>query len=103
MNRKIWGWYEMIDTTITIGDDGVVTLPVEVREKYGLCSGGTLRIIELNGVFVLTPITPMVPQLAMEIERLREEAGVTLEDLIRGGQEERERYYQEHYGQAQPA
>jgi hypothetical protein len=48
-------------------------LPANLREKYGIEPGDTFRILDLDGIFVLTP---MVPELAREIERLRTEAGL---------------------------
>jgi hypothetical protein len=42
-------------------------------------------------------MTPMVPELAREIERARREAGLTTEDLLRTLREQRERYHSEHY------
>jgi isopentenyldiphosphate isomerase len=55
---------------------GTLTLPVELCDKYGIRSGNTFRLVDLDGVFVLTPMVPMVPELAREIERMREEAGL---------------------------
>ena len=42
-------------------------------------------------------MTPMVPELAREIERARLEAGLTVEELLAGLREQRERYYTEKY------
>jgi hypothetical protein len=39
----------------------------------------------------------MVPELAREIERLREEADFSTEELLEELREERQRYAQEHY------
>jgi hypothetical protein len=39
----------------------------------------------------------MVPELAREIERTRIEAGLTVEELLAGLREQRERYYAEKY------
>jgi len=46
---------------------------------------------------VLTPMVPMVPELAREIERARVEAGLSVEELVKSLREQRERYYQEKY------
>jgi hypothetical protein len=54
--------------------------------------GGVYQTVDLDGLFVLTPMVPMVPELAREIERLRIEAGLTTEDLLAGLREQRERY-----------
>ncbi len=39
----------------------------------------------------------MVPELAREIEKARLEAGLSVQDLLAGLREQRERYYHEHY------
>jgi AbrB family looped-hinge helix DNA binding protein len=86
-----------MDTTIQVRERGVLTLPAEIREKYGIQPGDTFRLVDLDGMFVLTPMVPMVPELAREIERARREAGLTTEDLLRTLREQRERYHREHY------
>jgi AbrB family looped-hinge helix DNA binding protein len=87
-----------MDTVIQVRSRGVITLPAELREKYGIESGDIFRLVDLDGVFVLTPIVPMVPELAREIERIRLEAGLSTEELLQGLREQRERYNQEKYG-----
>ena len=84
-------------TTVQVRERGVLTLPAELRRKYGISKGDTFSLVDLDGVFVLTPMTPMVPELAREIERARLEAGLSLEDLLAGIREQRERYYAENY------
>ncbi len=90
----------MIDATIQVRKRGVLTLPAELRQKYGIEEGDTFRLVDLEGIFVITPMVPMVPELAREIERLREEAGLSIEELFESLRQERNRYYQEKYGSA---
>jgi hypothetical protein len=45
------------------------------------------------------PITPGVAELAHKIEKARLEAGVTTEELMEGLRDQRQRYYQEKYGE----
>jgi AbrB family looped-hinge helix DNA binding protein len=87
-----------MDATVQVRDRGVLTLPAELREKYGIQSGDTFRLVDLDGMFVLTPMVPMVPDLAHEIERARIEAGLSTDDLLRSLREQRERYRREKYG-----
>jgi len=89
-----------MDVTVQVRDRGVFTLPAEIREKYGIQPGDTFRLVDLDGIFVLTPMVPMVPELAREIERARLEAGLTTDDLLRGLREQRERYHREQRGDA---
>ena len=90
-----------METSIQVRQRGTLTLPVELREKYGIKPGDTFRLVDLDGIFVLTPMVPMVPELAREIERMRREAGLSMEELLTGLREQRERYYLEHHGDAQ--
>ena len=90
----------MIDATIQVRKRGVLTLPAELRQKYGIEEGDVFRLVDLDGIFVITPMMPMVPELAREIERLRLEAGLSTEELLESLRQERERYYQETYESA---
>ncbi len=67
----------MSDPAIRVRKRGVVTLPAELRQKYDIQEGDTFRLVDLDGVFVLTRMVSLVPELAQEIERLRLEAGLT--------------------------
>jgi AbrB family looped-hinge helix DNA binding protein len=86
-----------MEAIIQVRQRGSVTLPSEIRTKYRIKAGDTLRLIDLNGIFVLTPIEPMVPQLAREIERARLQAGLTTKAMFKGLREQRERYSREKY------
>jgi bifunctional DNA-binding transcriptional regulator/antitoxin component of YhaV-PrlF toxin-antitoxin module len=83
---------------IQIRQRGTVTLPVKLRERYSLDAGDTLTIIDLGGAFVVAPRVSLVSKLAAEIEQIREEAGLSIDDLLEGLDEERRRYYEERYG-----
>lgn len=86
-----------MEATVQVRKRGVITLPNSLREKYQIKEGETFRIVDVDGTFILTPMTPMVAELAREIERMRIEAGLTTEDLLSSLREQRERYYAEHY------
>jgi len=85
--------------TIQLRKRGVLTLPKSIRDKYHLEEGDALHLVDVDGVFVLTPMTPMVPELAREIERLRERAGLSTEDLLEHLRATRERLTRERYGE----
>ena len=92
-----------MEATVQIRQRGTLTLPAELREKYGIQPGDTFRLVDLDGIFVLTPMVTMVPELAREIERARLETGLGIEELLSGLREQRERYYQENYATDQSA
>jgi bifunctional DNA-binding transcriptional regulator/antitoxin component of YhaV-PrlF toxin-antitoxin module len=82
---------------ITVRERGTLTLPAELRQKYGIQPGDSFRLVDLDGMFVLTPMVPMVPELAREIEKLAVEAGLSIEELLQDLRSQRERYHSEHY------
>ena len=86
-----------MDISIQVRKRGVLTLPSELREKYKIEAGDTYHLIDIEGTFVLTPMTPIITELAHEIEKLRLEAGLTTEELLENLRMQRQRYYQEHY------
>ena len=87
-----------MNATVQVRKRGVLTLPSELRERYAIKEGDTFRIVDLDGIFVLTPMVPLVPELAREIEQYRIEAGLSTEDVLRGLREQREKYHREQYG-----
>ena len=60
---------------------GGITLPAKLRQRHNLEPGDTLTIIDLDGTFFVAPKVSLVSKLAAEIKRLRQEAGLSIEDL----------------------
>jgi len=87
-----------MDLTIQVRQRGTLTLPSEIRDRYNIKPGDTFRLVDLDGIFVLTPMAPIVPELAREIERARLEAGLSIEEMLEGLREQRTRYAREKYG-----
>jgi len=86
----------METTTVQVRQRGSLTLPVSIREKYGIKVGDSFQLVDLDGIFVLTPMTPMVPELAREIDKIRQEAGLSMEELLQGLREQRAQYQTEN-------
>lgn len=78
---------------------GVFTLPKSLRDKYELGEGDALHLVDVDGVFVLTPMAPMVPKLTREIQRLRERDGVSTDELLQHLRDTRPHLTQEQYGE----
>ncbi|MEO7817646.1 MAG: hypothetical protein ABIS18_00695 [Actinomycetota bacterium] len=76
---------------IQIRGRGTLTLPSRIRERYALSEGDPMTLIDLDGVMVLSPKIGVVSKLATEIERIREKAGLSIEDLIEGQAEHRKK------------
>jgi bifunctional DNA-binding transcriptional regulator/antitoxin component of YhaV-PrlF toxin-antitoxin module len=92
-------------TILQMRSKGSLTVPIELRRKYGLDEGALLTLIDLgDGSFLLTPRVSQVDRLADRVAEALQQEGVSLEDLLQVLNEERERYYQENYaaGKAVP-
>lgn len=42
-----------METTVEVQPNGAVVLPVEVREQYHIRTGDRLRLVDIDGVFIL--------------------------------------------------
>ena len=85
-------------TTLQIRGKGTITLPARLRKKYKLEVGEVLTVIDLGGgSILLKPIVSEVDKLSRRIAKRLKEENVTLDDLLEQLDEERKRYYQEHY------
>jgi bifunctional DNA-binding transcriptional regulator/antitoxin component of YhaV-PrlF toxin-antitoxin module len=69
---------------VRLGQRGAITLPRNLRAKYGLEEGHQLSLVDLDGVLLLSPKLSVVPNLTAEIERVGREGGVTVDDLLTG-------------------
>lgn len=93
----------MAHHSLTVAQDGdllTLTLPAEIRRRYGIQTGDVFDLVDLGGSFVLAPKVAMVPELAREIDRARLEAGLTTEGLLQSLREERVRFVADKYGDA---
>ena len=80
-------------TTLQIRSKGTITLPSELRSKYGLEEGEVLNIIDLgNGSFLLSPRRSRVDELADKIRVELELRGELLESMLTALREVREEY-----------
>lgn len=86
-----------MSTTIQVRQRGALTLPADLRAKYNIKAGDIFNLVDLDGVLILTPMTPMLPEVAREIERLRLDAGLSVEGMLQGLREQRAKYYTEKY------
>ncbi len=84
--------------TVQVRQRGALTLPAKVRERYKIKSGDTFNLVDFDGVLILSPLAPLAPELAREIEKARLEAGLTVEEMLADLRRQRERYTAERYG-----
>jgi bifunctional DNA-binding transcriptional regulator/antitoxin component of YhaV-PrlF toxin-antitoxin module len=83
----------MIDTiNLQMGQRGVMTLPKSLRENYRFQPGDQFTLLDIGGVFVLTPKRSQIDALADQLTQSLVEQGETLESMLVALREERERY-----------
>lgn len=88
-----------MSTTIQLRAKGAITIPAELRERYAFDEGDVFTLVDLgDGSLLLVPRVSIVPKLAAEIEVLRLEAGLSVEDVLADLPEIRRSVYRERYG-----
>jgi AbrB family looped-hinge helix DNA binding protein len=70
---------------------GVITIPKSVRESYGMRPGDTFVLLDIGGVFVLSPQRSEIEAIADKIAFQWAEDGQTLEGMLQALREERDR------------
>jgi AbrB family looped-hinge helix DNA binding protein len=87
-----------MSTTIQVRSKGTITLPTAFRNKYGVEEGETFTLIDVgDGSLFLVPKVSKFVQSADRVAKKVKEANVTLDELYATLDEERKRYYKEHY------
>ena len=81
--------------TLQLAQRGLITLPKPLRDEYGLNTGDTLTLIDIGGVFVLSPYPSQIDQITARISEQLSERGETLESMLAALREVREEYGQE--------
>lgn len=77
---------------VQISQRGVLVLPKALRESYNLQAGDSLTLLDLGGVFVLTPQQSEIDAVAERLAQALTERGETLETMLHALREEREHY-----------
>ncbi|MCH7611464.1 MAG: AbrB/MazE/SpoVT family DNA-binding domain-containing protein [Chloroflexi bacterium] len=78
--------------TLQIGQRGVLTIPKSVREAYKMQPGDPITLLDLGGVFVLSPRLSEIDDLSARITESLVEKGQDLESMLKVLREQRERY-----------
>lgn len=88
----------MASETVQMRAKGNITIPAELRKKYALEDGDVFTLVDLgDGSFFVVPRVSIVPKLVAELEAMREEAGVTIEELLEDVPKIRRSVYEERY------
>ena len=78
--------------TVRMAQRGVVTLPKSLRQSYNLRPGDNFTLLDLGGVFILSPRRSEIDSLANRLTQALTERGETLETMLQDLREEREQY-----------
>jgi bifunctional DNA-binding transcriptional regulator/antitoxin component of YhaV-PrlF toxin-antitoxin module len=83
----------MTDTiSIQVAQRGLVTLPKALREAYSIQEGDQLTLLDLGGVFVLSPRRSEIDRIADQLSSTLAERGESLESMLQALREARQRY-----------
>lgn len=83
----------MDDTiTIQVAQRGLVTLPKVLREAYNIRAGDQMTLLDLGGVFVLSPRRSEIDRLADQLRTNLIDQGESLESMLHALREARQRF-----------
>ena len=83
---------------VRVQEKGQVTLPIEVRRRLGLKKGDLVAITSTPEGVLITPQELIATRALDRIGEILREQGLTLEELIESGREEREPLIETLYG-----
>ncbi len=69
-------------TRIQLAQRGLLTLPKELRDTYNLKPGDEMSLLDLGGVFILSPRHSQVDHLADNLRAAISERGESLESVL---------------------
>lgn len=82
---------------VRVQEKGQVTLPTEVRRNLGIKKGDLVAVIETEGGVLISPQEIIATKALDRIGEVLKEKGVSLEELIESGREERDSIIEKQY------
>jgi len=82
----------MSTMTVQVAKRGLLTLPKVLRDAYDIEPGDAFTLLDLGGVFVLSPRPSEVAALADSIAADLQAQGETLQSMLQALREERAKY-----------
>jgi bifunctional DNA-binding transcriptional regulator/antitoxin component of YhaV-PrlF toxin-antitoxin module len=83
----------MLDSiTVQVTRRGLLTLPKALRVAYNIREGDQMTLLDLGGVFVLSPRSSEIDRMVDEIRKTLIEQGESLESMLQSLREARQRY-----------
>src|SRR5262245_39339729 len=83
---------------VRVQEKGQLTLPAETRRRIGLEEGDLVAIVETPEGVLITPQKVVATWALDRIGEVLREQGLTLEELIASGRDQRDDLLREHYG-----
>ena len=96
--RDVDGTLQLEPISSRVYSKGQITIPAKIRKRLNIDEGTVLSFLQIGEVILLSPRRLAVPGAQTEMAWIMEEEGVTLQELLRGLEEERVRYNREEYG-----
>jgi AbrB family looped-hinge helix DNA binding protein len=81
-----------------VQEKGQVTIPAEIRKKWGLKKGDLVAFVETEQGVMISPQEVIASQALDQIGQILKEKGLTLEELMEAGREIRGELIEEAYG-----
>lgn len=83
---------------VRVQEKGQVTLPTEIRKKLGLKKGDLVAVVETADGVLITPQEVVAAKALDRIGEALREKGLSLDDMIETGREERAEVIKAMYG-----
>lgn len=83
---------------VRVQEKGQVTLPAEIRRKLRIKKGDLVAVIETPEGVLIVPQEVVASKALDRIGEILKQQGLSLEELIESGREERGRLIEERYG-----
>lgn len=83
---------------VRVQEKGQVTLPASLRRKLGIEKGSLVSITETDGGVLITPQEVIAMNALDKIGKALQEQGISLDELIESGRDERNDLLREYYG-----
>ena len=84
--------------SVRLRERGQLTIPQSACHDLGIKAGDTLTLIQIDGLLLLGPKQPLVPQMSEQFSKQMDEAGVSLADMLEGLAQERQSSRKNRFG-----
>ncbi len=83
---------------VRVQEKGQVTLPTEVRKRFGLKKGDLVAVSSTEDGILITPQEVIAQRALYQLGEILKERGLSLDELIESGREIRGELLKEQYG-----